>query len=285
MANRDANESGVVVYPRLPVPAAPRAEVQAEGKRGGGGKWIALGIVAAAAGGAAVWFVQPIVAPDKRIAAAEQRASAAEDAARTQKTRADALEKSLDTAAKGRHDAEAQLAVAQVAQSELADKTSTEASRRKAAEAVQIRLRTFGATAIDGDDVHLQIPNASLFKPNDDELTERGRTGLSKLAAVLKDWPDRRVWVQGHTDEQPPSPKPAPQPKKGAKPAAVAPRVESSWELSAARALAVVHFFQDSGQVQPARLAALAFGQYAPASKKDKAGNRRIEIVVGPPRK
>jgi flagellar motor protein MotB len=32
--------------------------------------------------------------------------------------------------------------------------------------------------------------------------------------------------------------------------------------------------------MDPTRLAALAFGPYAPVSKKDKAVNRRLEIVV-----
>src|SRR5262249_41896069 len=55
----------------------------------------------------------------------------------------------------------------------------------------------------------------------------------------------------------------------------------TNWELSAARALTVVHYLQDDAKVDPARLAAVAFGQYRPVSK-NRAKNRRIEIVLYP---
>ena len=92
--------------------------------------------------------------------------------------------------------------------------------------------------------------------------------------------------VQGHTDDQPlalPKAVPPTPAKKGPKPAgALSPAVRfpTNWELSAARALCVVHYFQDVAKLDPTRLAALAFGQYAPISKKDRSANRRIEIVV-----
>ena len=55
----------------------------------------------------------------------------------------------------------------------------------------------------------------------------------------------------------------------------------TNWELSAARALTVVHYLQDDAKLDPTRLAAVAFGQYRPISKA-KAKNRRIEIVLYP---
>jgi chemotaxis protein MotB len=55
----------------------------------------------------------------------------------------------------------------------------------------------------------------------------------------------------------------------------------TNWELAAARALTVVHYLQDEAKVDPARLAAVAFGQYRPVSK-NRAKNRRIEIVLYP---
>ena len=51
---------------------------------------------------------------------------------------------------------------------------------------------------------------------------------------------------------------------------------------AAARALTVVHYLQDTGKLDPTRLAALAFGQYRPVSRSNKAVNRRIEIVLYP---
>jgi len=299
MARRgDNTESGIMVYPQLPVPAQrrgePRQPRRKSFKRG-------LVVVVAVAGGAGGWFLRPMIAPDARIVAADRRAHEAEQAATAQKDRAGALEKTLDTTAKARRDAEAKLGVAEAAQAELAGKTASEANQRTAAAAVQAKLRaavdrSAGAVTIEGAEVHLQIADRLLWKPNDDALTDRGRAVLGKVAGALKELPDKLVWVQGHTDDQPvalpkaaPAP-PAPPVKKGGKPAAVASppapvvRFPTSWELSSARALSVVRYFQDVAKLDPARLAALAFGQYAPISNKDKSANRRLEIVVLPRR-
>ena len=73
--------------------------------------------------------------------------------------------------------------------------------------------------------------------------------------------------------------------KKGnPEPEPAGPRFASNWELSAARALQVVHYLQDQAKIDPSKLAALAFGEYRPVSKGNKALNRRIEIVLYPHR-
>lgn len=283
------NESGILVYPRLPMPPARRGEprLPTHRDRRGRGFPIAALVIGALAGGAGAWFLRPAIAPDPQIAAATQRASAAEAAAAKHKARADALDRSLEAATKARRDADARLGVAEAAQAELASKSADEASQRKAAEAVQARLRPAvdrgaGAVALDGADVHIRLATGALFKPNDDALTDRGKAVLGKLAAALKDVADRPILVQGHTDDTPIAlPKPPP-PARGARTAAPPPAVRfpTNWELSAARAVAVVHYFQDVARLEPTRLAALAFSQYAPLSKKDRSANRRIEIVV-----
>ena len=301
--NTDESESGIMVYPRLPVPEPRRGEPRQPRprKKRIGGRMMAAIAVSAVAGGAGAWFAAPVIAPDPRIGAAIVRASAAEQAAAAQKQRADALEQSLDTTAKARRDADARLAVAQTAEAALAGKVADETARKAAAQAALGKLkaaldRSAGTVALDGDDIHVQIADRVLWKPSDDALTDRGKAVLGKLAAALKDLPDRQVWVQGHTDDQPPQPASVAKPvavavpKKGAKPAVVAPpvapvvRFATNWELSAARALAVVHYLQDIAKLEPTRLTALAFGQYAPVSSKDKAANRRLEIVVVPRR-
>jgi chemotaxis protein MotB len=131
-----------------------------------------------------------------------------------------------------------------------------------------------------------------------------------KVGAALKDINDKQIWVQGHTDDQPiivkkPKPEPKAEPaKKPAKPVKAAkgkkpeppPKPEAkpedktndavlpfvtNWELSAARALTVVHYLQDEANIDPTRLAAVAFSQYRPVSK-NRSKNRRIEIVLYP---
>jgi chemotaxis protein MotB len=168
-------------------------------------------------------------------------------------------------------------------------------------------------TTADGA-VKLELVDQILFPTGEADLTPSGKDVLAKVGATLKEIENKQIWVQGHTDDQPifvkkPKP-PAPEPVK-AKPAkpgkkdkptkpdpkakpeakeakeakaetndAVLPFV-TNWELSAARALTVVHYLQDDAKIDPMRLAAVAFGQYRPVSKV-KAKNRRIEIVLYP---
>ena len=58
----------------------------------------------------------------------------------------------------------------------------------------------------------------------------------------------------------------------------------SNWELSTARAVSVVRYFQDRGRIDPKRLEAVGFGAYRPIAANDTAEdrgrNRRVEIVL-----
>jgi len=159
-------------------------------------------------------------------------------------------------------------------------------------------------TTADGA-VRLELVDQILFPLGEADLTNDGKDVLGKVGAALKDVEDKQIWVQGHTDDTPivvkkPKPEPAgppPPPKAKAKgkakakeaaPVAKPPEPNdavlafvTNWELSAARALTVVHYLQDDAKIDPTRLAAVAFGQYRPVSKV-KAKNRRIEIVLYP---
>jgi chemotaxis protein MotB len=181
--------------------------------------------------------------------------------------------------------------------------------RAKAEEAAALEARLAEAvgkagevTTADGA-VKLELVDQILFPVGEADLTPRGKEVLAKVGAALKDVEDKQVWVQGHTDDQPiivRKPKPKPEPKlvkaaKGQKPMPP-PKVDdkaaasdhdamlpfvTNWELSAARALTVVHYLQDEAKIDPRRLAAVAFSQYRPISK-NRAKNRRIEIVLYP---
>jgi chemotaxis protein MotB len=167
-------------------------------------------------------------------------------------------------------------------------------------------------TTADGA-VKLELVDQILFPTGEADLTESGREVLSRVGKALREIEDKQIWVQGHTDDQPiiarkPKPEPAkpePKPAKGAKTAAKGAKgakdakdakggkdakdeapdavlaYVTNWELSAARALTVVHYLQDEAKVDPTRLAAVAFSQYRPVSK-NRAKNRRIEIVLYP---
>jgi len=162
----------------------------------------------------------------------------------------------------------------------------------------------FGEVTTEDGAVRVELVDKILFPVGEADLTDNGRKVLAEVGAALKDIEDKQIWVQGHTDDSPivvrksktPPPPPKveePKGKKGGKADAKAKADEppassdavlpfiTNWELSAARALTVVHYLQDEAKIDPSRLAAVAFGQYRPSSKS-KAKNRRIEIVLYP---
>ena len=192
--------------------------------------------------------------------------------------------------------------------------------KKKAEEAAALEAKLAEAvgkagevTTADGA-VRLELVDQILFPVGEADLTPRGKEVLAKVGAALKDV-DKQIWVQGHTDDQPiiikKKPEPAKKPEpvkavKGKKPDPKQPKVDpkapkpepkveekpddtndavlpfvTNWELSAARALTVVHYLQDEAKLDPTRLAAVAFSQYRPVSK-NRAKNRRIEIVLYP---
>jgi len=119
-----------------------------------------------------------------------------------------------------------------------------------------------------GGQITLHLMDKVLFRSGEADLTDSGKQVLRAVGGALNDYPDKQVWVQGHTDDVPI--------------AKTNKKFKSNWELSAARALNVVHFLQDEVQVAPERLAAVAFSQYRPVSSAKKSKNRRIEIVLFP---
>jgi chemotaxis protein MotB len=113
-----------------------------------------------------------------------------------------------------------------------------------------------------------------LFDSGSAELGDPGREQLAKFAATLLDItskiPTDINWVlrvDGHTDKRPIS----------------NPQFASNWELSTARAIAVVKFLISQG-VPPERLVAAGYGEYQPLDPGDSeeayARNRRIELKL-----
>ncbi len=115
----------------------------------------------------------------------------------------------------------------------------------------------------------LELPSAILFESGKADLSEMGSETLTEVAAVLATIDEREFQVAGHTDNVPMKSKKFP----------------SNWELSTARAVAVVKFLQEMG-VKPTSLSAAGYSEYMPSSSNDsedgKAQNRRIEIVLMP---
>jgi len=116
----------------------------------------------------------------------------------------------------------------------------------------------------------LELPSAILFASGEAELSDKGKQTLDKVAAVLKEIPDREFQVAGHTDNVPLG-KDNP--------------YKTNWHLSTARAVSVVLYLKEAG-VNPKNLSAAGYAHLRPAAsnktKQGKARNRRIEITLMP---
>jgi chemotaxis protein MotB len=115
--------------------------------------------------------------------------------------------------------------------------------------------------------VILRIQGNALFLPGKADLQKEARPILDGLIKTTKDYPDYKINIQGHTDDVP----------------VASPMFPTNWELSAARATAVLRYFLDKG-IEPTRLTATGFADIFPLVSNDteagRAQNRRVELVL-----
>jgi chemotaxis protein MotB len=114
-----------------------------------------------------------------------------------------------------------------------------------------------------------------LFDSGSVVIKPKGQEVLLKLADSFRDNKNQNIAVEGHTDEVQIGP-------------ALLDRFPTNWELSTARATAVVRFLQEKGNIEPQRLTASGFSFYRPVATNDtpegREQNRRIEIILVPVR-
>jgi len=102
---------------------------------------------------------------------------------------------------------------------------------------------------------------ANAFFDSDSSILKAGAyTELERVAQVLRDFPETRIRVEGHTDE------------RGS--------AEHNMQLSERRAQAVSNALIQRG-VDPMRMETIGFGESQPVSSND-ADNRRVNIVITP---
>ena len=106
-----------------------------------------------------------------------------------------------------------------------------------------------------------------MFDSGEAVLKPAGEGVMRKIADFLATHPTLKIHVIGHTDNVP-----------------IHGRFASNWELSAARALAAVHFLTEKAGVDPRRVGAVGYGEFRPisdnATAEGRAKNRRIAITI-----
>ncbi|OHD12784.1 MAG: hypothetical protein A2Y41_07640 [Spirochaetes bacterium GWB1_36_13] len=122
------------------------------------------------------------------------------------------------------------------------------------------------------DKLTIQVLNQVVFASGKASVTKEGEKVLQSVAKILQDVKDKQIFVEGHTDDLPIV-------------SSIASQFPTNWELSAARAISVVRFFQNQG-IDPKLLAAVGYGEFKPIVPNDtmenRKLNRRVEIVLLP---
>jgi len=120
----------------------------------------------------------------------------------------------------------------------------------------------------DRTKIVIRIPGGALFEPGKADLNlEKSKPVLNEIIRLLETYPRYRISIQGHTDDNP----------------IVSERFPSNWELSSARATAVLRYFIDKN-INPKRLTATGYADIFPIASNDselgQAINRRVEFVL-----
>ncbi|MEO2076725.1 MAG: flagellar motor protein MotB [Bacillus sp. (in: firmicutes)] len=114
--------------------------------------------------------------------------------------------------------------------------------------------------------IKLSLKDVILFESGNDELKGASLTILNDLIDLIKTVKNP-ISIEGHTDNVP----------------ITGGRFKSNWELSAARALSVLYFFEQKG-IASNKLQFAGFGEQHPLYPNDslehRQANRRVDIII-----
>lgn len=115
----------------------------------------------------------------------------------------------------------------------------------------------------------VEMASAILFPSGKARLSEEGKEALTEVAGILATIEERNFQVAGHTDNVPIRNR----------------RFKDNWDLSTARAVAVVRHLVENGMPRE-NLSAAGYADIQPVASNEtedgRAKNRRIEIVLVP---
>lgn len=146
------------------------------------------------------------------------------------------------------------------------------------------QLRDIAGIAVNRREIDITLPEALLFESGKAKLSEEAKPIVRSLGRLILQYPGK-IAIEGHTDDVPIHQLPPAAMRSWelafARASGDGPYA-SNWELSAARAVQVVHLLTREKIVPPEKLVAKAFGPSQPLFPNDtdehRAKNRRIEI-------
>jgi len=113
-------------------------------------------------------------------------------------------------------------------------------------------------------EIRVSLSDQVLFKPGSRELDPRAFPILGEIAKILGEHEKVKVQVEGHTDDS--------------------GNVKGNWDLSSGRAVEVVYYLQNKGDLDGRSLEAKGYGQFRPAAPDGMEDienwNRRVELVI-----
>jgi chemotaxis protein MotB len=113
----------------------------------------------------------------------------------------------------------------------------------------------------------ISFAQAALFPSGEDLIAPGAYESIGKVAAAIARLPNP-VRLEGHTDARPIN----------------TPRFHSNWDLSSARAIALLKILTERFAVPPNKLSVAGYADTAPLSSNDteegRGRNRRVDIIV-----
>ena len=118
--------------------------------------------------------------------------------------------------------------------------------------------------------VIINVYDRITFDLGNGELKKSGNKTLNKIISVLNQYKDRKIYIEGNTDNLP---------IRGGK-------YKDNWELSTYRALSVLRYILTRTSIPEKNFAAVGNGEFNPiktnSSEQNRSINRRVDIVLLP---
>jgi chemotaxis protein MotB len=120
---------------------------------------------------------------------------------------------------------------------------------------------------LEGRGLIISLRESAFFASGDDGVAAAGQPIMAKIAGVIQDLPNP-MRLEGHTDSLP----------------IHNSRFRSNWELSSARAIAMLEVLAERYHIPRARMAIAGYAENAPADSNEteegRAHNRRVDLVL-----